>query len=271
MKGRPYFALTLALSLVALILMRASLTVAADLEEIKSRGQLIVAVKDNLRPLGFIDRKGNLVGLEIDLAHRLAQEILGDANAVKLQPVSNQDRLKVILDDQVDLVIARVSDTAARRRIVDLSPYYYLDGTGLISKKQLPSVAVKRSLNNLEELQQAKIALLNNSATIAVIKSKLPNAQLIGVDSYQEGLEVLENNQADAFAADLSVLTGWSQEYPQYKLLSVRLSGEALCIVMPKGLQYQELRQKVKYAIALWQESGWLHERIKYWGLPENN
>jgi polar amino acid transport system substrate-binding protein len=263
MKGRPCFALTLVISLVALTLMRASLTVAADLEEIKSRGQLIVAVKDNLRPLGFIDQKGNLVGLEIDLAHRLAQEILGDANAVKLQPVSNQDRLKVILDDRVDLVIARVSDTAARRRIVDLSPYYYLDGTGLISKKI--------SLNNPEELQQAKIALLKNSATIAVIKSKFPNAHLIGVDSYQEALELLEINQADAFAADLSVLTGWSQEYPQYKLLSVRLSGEALCIVMPKGLQYQELRQQVRDAIAVWQESGWLHERIKYWGLPESN
>ncbi|MEN9565215.1 MAG: glutamine-binding protein of glutamine transporter, partial [Cyanobacteriota bacterium] len=41
----------------------------------------------------------------------------------------------------------------------------------------------------------------------------------------------------------------------------------ALAIVMPKGLQYQELRTKVNRAIANWKKSGWLQERIEYWGL----
>jgi polar amino acid transport system substrate-binding protein len=260
MKGKLFLYLTLVTSLITTTWITDSLTVAAELEQIKNRGQLIVAVKDNLRPLGFIDQSGNLVGLEIDLARRLAQEILGDAEAVKLQPVTNQNRLKVILEDRVDLVIARVTDTPSRRRLVDLSPYYYLDGTGLITKNP--------SINNLEELGKAKIAVLYNSATIAVIRSKLPKAQLIGVNSYQEALNLLEINQADAFTGDLTILTGWKQEYPQYKLLPARLSGEALCIVIPKGLQYQELREKVNQAVSNWQQSGWLQERIEYWGLP---
>lgn len=233
---------------------------AAELADIKRRGHLIVAVKDNLRPLGFIDSEGNLVGLEIDIARRLAEELLGDREAVVFQPLSNPDRLKVVLDDRVDLAIARVTATSSRRRIVDFSPYYYLDGTSLVTKNPL--------VQNTADLTRAKIAVLEGSATIAVIRHNLPDARLIGVKSYEEALQALEIGKADAFAGDRSLLAGWVQEYPEYKLLPQRLSGEPLSIVMPKGLQYEPLRQQVERAIARWRESGWLQERIEYWGLP---
>ncbi|MCU0535088.1 MAG: transporter substrate-binding domain-containing protein [Hydrococcus sp. Prado102] len=238
----------------------ASSSKAAELEEIMRRGQLIVAVKDNLRPLGFYDERGNLQGLEIDIARRLAKEILGSADAIVLKPVTNQERLQVILDNQVDIVIARIATTPSRDRLVDFSDYYYLDGTGIVTKNP--------TLQKLDDLATGKIAVLKNSSTIAVVRSELPNARLIGVDSYQEALTLLEAGQADAFAADNSVLTGWVQEYPQYRQLPVRLSGDALCIAIPKGLQYSSLHQKINTAIARWQKSGWLRERATYWGLP---
>ncbi|WP_036487990.1 transporter substrate-binding domain-containing protein [Myxosarcina sp. GI1] len=236
-----------------------SFSVAAEWTEIKDRGQIIVGVKDNLRPLGFTDAKGNLAGLEIDIARKLAAELLGDSEAIEFVPVSNKERLQVVLDDKVDLAIARISVTTSRSRIVEFSPYYYLDGTGLVTKDA--------NIKNIDSLSRATIAVLENSATIAVIRNRLPNATLIGVDSYAGALKLLETQQADAFAGDRSVLTGWIQEYPEYKLLPERLSGAPLSIVMPRGLQYQELRDKVNDAIARWQESGWLQERIEYWGL----
>ena len=232
---------------------------AAELEEIQQRGKLIVAVKNNVRPLGFIDAEGKLQGLEIDIARNLAAELLGNPDAVVLIPVNNEDRLKVLLEGKVDLTIARVTATKSRSRVVDFSYYYYFDGTGLITKNPL--------VQNFRDLSNSKIAVLSNSSTIAEIKDVLPNAQLLGVNSYQEALSLLETNQAEAFAADRSVLAGWVQEYPQYRLLEARLSGEPLAVVMPRGLQYASLRSRVNQAIASWRSS-WLPERIKYWGLP---
>ncbi len=249
---------TIGLGLTLLSLTKPSF--AAELKEITQRGKLIVAVKDNLPPLGFTDDRGNLQGLEIDLAKQLAKELLGNSDAVELQPVTNQDRLRVILSGKVDLTIARVAVTASRSRVVDFSNYYYLDGTGLVTKEA--------SVQNLSDLSARKIAVLNNSNTIAIIKNQLPSAQLIGVNSYQEALNLLENNGADAFAADRTVLTGWVREYPNYRQLPETLGGEALCVVMPRGLQYTELRNKINDAIETWQQSGWLQERIKYWELP---
>ena len=246
----------LAVALTAITL--GSLT-AAELAEIEARKELKVAVKDNLRPLGFTDRDGNLAGLEIDIARKLAEEILGDRNAVELIPVANQSRLQVVLNDEVDLAIARVTATSSRRRLVDFSRYYYLDGTGIITKNA--------QIAEINQLADARIAVLENSATIAVIRHQLPNARLVGVKSYKEALELIESNRADAFAGDRSILTGWLQEYPTYKLLPARLSGAALAIVMPKGLQYQKLRSKIDRAISGWQKSGWLQSRIEFWQL----
>ena len=245
---------------LAIALLNSPMAIAAELTEIENRGKITIAVKDNLRPLGYKDSQDDLIGLEIDLARRLALDILGDADAVNLVPVSNQERLKVVIDDEVDIAIARVSDTSSRRRLVDLSPHYYLDGTGIITKDITFAKA--------DDLITGTIAVLYKSTTIAVIRNRLPQAKLVGVASYQEALSLLEAGEIDAFAGDRSVLAGWQQEYPQYRLLPERLSGEPLCIVMPKGLQYQSLRSKIYQALQDWRQSGWLQERIEYWGLP---
>lgn len=235
---------------------------AAKMPEIQQRGYLNIAVKNNLKPLGFTDVNGKLQGLEIDLAKALAQDLLGKENAVKFKPVSNRDRMTVILNNQVDLTIARVTATESRARLVSFSVPYYFDGTVLVTKDA--------SAQRLVDFARRKIAVLKNSSTIAEIKYYIPNAELVGVNSYEEARSLLEKNNSDAFAADASVLSGWVQQYPEYRLLSTKLSTQPLSVVMPKGLQYDELRQQVNEAIARYIAKGWLNERIKYWGLPQS-
>jgi polar amino acid transport system substrate-binding protein len=233
---------------------------AAELSDIRQRGYLVVGVKDNLRPLGFRGENGELQGLEIDLARWLAEQLLGNADAVVLQPLTNQDRLSALLEDDVDLVIAALSMTVSRSRLVDFSTPYYLDGTALISRNAFRSVA---------DLRQQSIAVLRGSDAIAVVRSYLPSAQLVGVESYEQAKAMLDTNQVAAFAGDASVLTGWIQQYPDYYLMPQMLSTEALAVAMPRGRQYTELRQQVNQAIQQWQRAGTLENRILDWGLPE--
>ncbi|MGK7925137.1 MAG: transporter substrate-binding domain-containing protein [Spirulina sp.] len=241
---------------------------AAEWAEIRERGTLIVAVKDNVRPWGFRDEMGNLQGLEIDMARKLAEDLLGDRAAVILQPVSNAERLNVAIAGEVDLTIARVGNTPSRSRLVNFSRYYYLDSTGFVTRTP--------NIRSRLDLQYRKVAVLEGSRTIAIVRHALPEAQLIGVESYWEALALLNAGEAVAFAGDRSLLTGWVQEYPQYRLLRDRLGGTPLAIVIPKGLRHSELYLLVNDAIARWQDSGWLQERIDYWGLgnlsePEEN
>jgi len=244
---------------------------ASTLKEIQQRGYIIIAVKDNLPPLAFRDESGNLQGLEIELAQRLAKDLLGKSDAsnsdklnklVKLKPVTNLQRLKAVTKGEVDIVIAKVTATPSRERIVNFSVPYYLDG-GFIATKDT-------SFQKLTDLQNSKIAVLKNSSTIAALRYYLPKAELVGVKSHLEGQRLIENNQVSAFAADVTSLSNWVKQNPQYRLLPTKISTQPLSIVMPKGLQYDELRQQVSQLIASYLEKGWLKERVEYWGLPNS-
>lgn len=246
-------------SLLLLVLGSTSSVEAAELSEIQDRGYLIVGVKDNLRPLGFRDDQSQLQGFEIDLARQLAADLLGDAQAVEFKPLLNQERLDALLNDEVDVLIARMSITDARTRLVTFSRPYYVDGAAFITRDS--------TIQSLRDLRQRTIAVLTGSDTIPTIRSLLPSVRLQGVETYTEAQTLLESGQIDVFAADATVLTGWAQEAPEYHLIPTLISAEALAIAMPKGAQYDKLRREVNKAVERWQTNGWLRQRIAAWGL----
>ncbi|MEM6752254.1 MAG: transporter substrate-binding domain-containing protein [Cyanobacteria bacterium P01_C01_bin.38] len=273
-----YFLLSAAifLFLTCLFLNAGTLSVNAEsLKEIQQRGYINIAVKDNFPPLAFQDESGNLQGFEIDIAQRLAKDLLAKPNAnnsdnsdksdklIKFKPVTNLQRIKVVEKGEVDMTIAKVTATPSRERIVNFSIPYYLDG-GFIATKDT-------SIQKINDLQNNKIAVLKNSSTIAPLRYYLPEADLIGVTSYAEGERLLDNNQVSAFAADVTSLSNWLKQNPQYRLLPTKISTQPLSVVMPKGLQYDELRRQVRQLIGSYLQSGWLKQRAEYWGLPMNN
>ena len=235
--------------------------IAVELSEIRDRGYITVAVKDNRAPLGFLDLEGNYAGYEIEIARRLAKELLGDESAIQFVPVRNVERLDAVISERADVAIAAVTLTEARRRLVDFSYPYYLDGTAF---------AVRSSqISTLEDLRFGKIALLNRSSSVPHVRYILPGAKLTGVSSYAEGQALLANGDVDAFAGDASVLVGWHQAMPgAYQLLPNLLSADPLAVVIPKGDRHDDLREAINAALRRWYKEGWLQERADYWGLP---
>jgi polar amino acid transport system substrate-binding protein len=216
-------------------------------------------VKDNTRPLGFKGVDGQLQGLEIDIARRLSQEILGKPDRVVFKPVMNQDRLRVLLDGQVDLTIARLSVNGSRARVVNFSSPYYQDASGVVTNNP--------QIEHWRDLDRHPIAVVRGSSTAYTVLSQIPQAQLVFTSSYQEAKDLLDRGQIAAFVADYSLLVGWVQEYPQYRLLPDKLAAESLAIAMPRGRFYNPLWYFINETMQKWIAEGWLQERIRYWGL----
>lgn len=235
------------------------IAVSSELSEIQARGRLIVAVKDNHYPLGYRDATGELRGFEIDLARRLATDLLGDADAVELLPVSNVDRVNVVVEGNADIAIAGITVTAQRQRITSFSEPYYLDGAGFITTSQ--------RINGLGDLTFGRIAVLANSSTLAHVRAQLPQATLVTVPSYQAALTQLDAGQVDAFSGDVSLLTGWQQQDSRYRLLDDVISIEPVAIAIPKGTHHSDLRRAINQAMGQWDSEGWLQDRATYWGL----
>ncbi len=238
---------------------------AADLQTIRRRGRLIVAVKDNLRPLGFRGADGQLQGLEIDLARQLAQELLGSPDAVEFRPLLNRDRFSAVMQDQVDIAIANAALTPSRLRIVSFSLPYYTSGIALMTNQsQIRTLAdLKPSSAN-----QKPVAVLNGSIAIDAVRAQMPGVALVGMDSYEAARQALDLGKVRAIAADAAVLSGWVQESRRYRLLVPWLSSNLVSVVLPKGEQYADLKQQIDQSISRLRNNGWLEKRTTYWGLP---
>jgi polar amino acid transport system substrate-binding protein len=105
---------------------------AGTLDTIKGRGTILIGVKEDYKPWGFRDSKGDLVGMEIDLARDIARRL-----KVKLElvPVVSASRIPVLQERKVHLVLATFSVTAERKtQVAFVEPSYYAAIVGLIHK-----------------------------------------------------------------------------------------------------------------------------------------
>lgn len=243
-----------------LCLFSSPLVKSAEWEEIKARGKIIVGVKDNLPPLGFTDSQGNLQGFEIDLARQLAQELFGDKQAVKFVPLLNQDRLNAVIEDYVDIAIASITSNSSRQRLVDFSDIYYFSGTGIMVKKN-------SFFGNIRDFS-GQIGVLDNSRAIAEIQYNFPQLSLRGVSSYQEALELMEKGEIQGFAGDVVILTGITQQNSNYQLLPNIIGAYPIAIALPKGRQYQSLRNQINQVMRKLKQEDWFQQKAQHWGLP---
>ena len=114
---RSHRALFFCLAWIGFSLMTAQ---AGTLETIKARGTLIVGVKGDVKPWGFLQSPGTEpVGIEPELA-----KTISDAIGVKLKLValSSEQRINALRSGTVDILIATFSDTPQRREQVHLRP-----------------------------------------------------------------------------------------------------------------------------------------------------
>jgi polar amino acid transport system substrate-binding protein len=111
------------LSAVLFLFSTVSALSAGVLEDIKSKGELVVSSDANYAPQSFLNDKGQLDGFDIDVSKEVAKRM-----GVKVKFVTPDWDLIVAgkWGGRWDLSIGSMTITAARAKVVDFSsPYYY--------------------------------------------------------------------------------------------------------------------------------------------------
>ena len=97
------------------------------LAAIKERGVIRIGAKVDYPPWGQLDDAGAIVGLEPDLAAEIAKDL---GVELELVPVNAANRMSKLNQGLIDIIIATMGDTIARREVVRmLAPAYYYSGT----------------------------------------------------------------------------------------------------------------------------------------------
>ncbi len=135
MRIRKYFGRLLAGILLAggLFALQGQGANADDLAVIRQRGTLLVGVKADYPPFGFRSPTGDLVGIEPALAADVAKSL-----GVKLElvPVTAANRIELLEQGKIDVIIATMNGTMERRRMVEIvKPNYYAAGFNVMVPK----------------------------------------------------------------------------------------------------------------------------------------
>ncbi|MGW3290916.1 glutamate ABC transporter substrate-binding protein [Streptomyces sp. NPDC001002] len=100
--------------------------------------RLIVGVDTNSYRWGYLDptnASGALEGFDIDLVHRIAQDILGNPDAVSFKAIPTSRRIEAVQKGEVDMVVRTMTITCKRLEQVAFSAPYFKTGQQVLAPK----------------------------------------------------------------------------------------------------------------------------------------
>ena len=226
----------------------------------KKRGRLIVGVKYDYPPFGFVDEKRNVVGFEIDIARTLAARLLGSPDQIDLVEVSGPNRIPFLVTGKVDLIIATLSITPERAKTISFSEPFYTGGYTLMVGKD------RSDIKGLNDLSGKQVVITRGSTADAMLtKLSPPPQQILKMEQISELFSVMQAGRADAAMQDVALLKPFVSKHPEYKLVGGLINEEPWGVGMRK--EDREMVKWVNESLAQFRQSGKFDEWLKKWGL----
>lgn len=182
----------------------------SDLMDIRGK-KVIVGVKFDSKPFGYLDEKGNLVGFDIDLANAIAK--LWGVTPIFV-PVTSANRIEKLQSGEVDMVIATMTHSWPRSELIAFSNTYFFDGQGLLSFQD-------SSISKLEDLnEEINIVALKGSTSLKNIQNLvsdlgLPADIVIEASSRDEAEKMITSREVEFFTSDSILLSEIARGFNQ--------------------------------------------------------
>lgn len=229
------------------------------LDQVKQSGTLRVGVVPTLPPGAMRAKDGNLIGFEIDVATRLAEDM---GAKVEFVPVVWDGLIPGLLGSQFDVIISVMSMTPARNLTVNFSDSYSGTGMYLTANKD-----IAKDLTTVAAFNDPKVtvAVVRGSTTATVAQRLMPNAQIRQLDDQALMVQEVLNGNAHAFLA--------SAPRPQFEVMAnpdkLFIPVAEPLVMSAEGMAVRKGDPDVLNFLNNWiflrHRDGWLKSRHDYW------
>ncbi len=210
--------------LLALCFALPGVAIADTLDDILDRGTLRVGMEPGYMPFEMTNKKGDIVGFDVDMAKRMAK-----AMGVKLELVSTawDGIIPALITRKFDIIMSGMTLTQERNlKISFASPYIVIGQSILIDKKLAGTIKSYKDLNNKKYQVASKLGTTGEQAT----KRMIPKATYISFETEQEGVMDLLNGKVDAFVYDLP-----------FNAIAFAEKGQKKLVLLDKPFTYEPL------------------------------
>ncbi len=233
------------------------------IKAIKDRGILKVGVKVDVPKFGYKDPgSGKIEGMEIDLSKAIAKKILGDENKLSVEGVNPKTRGPLLDSGAIDLVIATFTVTPERKQTYDFSDPYFVDGVGLLVKKD-------SGIKSIKDLNGKTVGVAQSATGKKALQEAADKAGVkvtfLEFGTYPEIKTALDAKRVDVFSGDTAILFGYVEATTV--VLADRFSPQQYAVASKKG--NNDLAKLVNDTIAEMKKSGELDKLFKKWGITD--
>ena len=165
-----------------------------NLDKINERGSLRVGMSTFV-PWAMRNKQGDLVGFEIDVAKRLAED---SGWKVEFVPTAWDGIIPSLLSKKFDVIIGGMSITEARAKSVLFTEPYSHSGVQLAANKELAEGFTQ--ISDFDS-RRVKIAARRGAFTVQVARETFPKAKVLQFDDDAQAFQEVLNGNAHAVIA----------------------------------------------------------------------
>ncbi|WP_083745410.1 transporter substrate-binding domain-containing protein [Variovorax sp. KK3] len=198
----------------------------STLQTVKSRGTLIAGVRFDSPPYGFVDAAGKNIGFDVEFAEDIAKRL-----GVKLElvRVTGQSRIPTLTAGKVDMLIAAITKTAEREKVIDFTTTYVTDGSAVVVRKGSP-------IRTPSDLNGRAVSFVQGTTADAGLKEQAPQAVVTKFQEYPAAFLAFQQGVTEAFIGQALGLDQYIKTDPsKYEVLPKLVIVDPIAIGVRKG------------------------------------
>jgi len=230
----------------------------SSIEQVFKRGVLRVGMS-TFKPWAMKDKTGKLIGFEIDVATRLADDM---GVKVEFVPTKWSGIIPALLTGKFDVIIGGMSILSKRNQKVNFTIPYDVTGMSIVANRKLSA-----GFKSLENFNKADVVISVRLGATPVVAAKkfMPKAELRQFDDESQALQEVLNGKSHAMVASAPFPAHQSVKYPEKLFLPIEgvFTREPIGFAVKKG-DYDTINFFNNW-ITIVKMEGWLAERKHYW------
>jgi len=178
------------------------------LAQIKQRGELRIGLEAGYMPFEMLDKGGQMIGFDVDLARLMARQL---GVPLKLVNQSWDGIIPALLTGKFDVLMGGMTITTERAQRVDFcDPYLTIGQTVLLHGRLADRIRSYRDLDTPEFTVLSKLGTTGEIATRKTFK----RAQIRTFEHEADAVIEVRNGRAAAFVYDLPFNAVIAAQYP---------------------------------------------------------
>jgi len=196
----------------------------STLNQILQRGELRVGMEPGYMPFEMKDKKGRIIGYDVDMAKKMAKEL---GVKLKLIPTSWDGIIAGLITSKYDIIMSGMTITQQRNLKINFADPYVVVGQTIVIRKELASKV--KNAKDLDKPEYTVVTKLGVSGEIAT-KKIFKKAKILTFESEADCAAEVLSGKADAFVYD-----------QPYNILFMSDKGKGKAVHLDTPLTYEPL------------------------------